>query len=52
MSDYKKKVHCIEIPRSLLRGNLQIIISNTCDNSGFLVKATNMKIAVVSELTA
>jgi len=31
---------------------IKIIISSTCDNSGFLVKAINMKIAVVSELTA
>jgi hypothetical protein len=29
-----------------------LIISSTCDNSGFLDNTTNMKIDVVNELTA
>jgi hypothetical protein len=36
----------------ILVNSIKIIISGTCDNSGFHDNKTNMKIAVVSELTA
>lgn len=36
----------------ILVNPIKIIISSTYDNSGFLVNVTNMKIVVVSELTA
>ncbi len=36
----------------ILVSPIKIIISGTCDTSGFLATVINMKIAVVSELTA